>query len=150
MAKQPNKPTTAPATTPDDEADHVVIIAKAVRPKGAIAQIRSHLISNPEASVADLKAVLAAAGLDINEGTIKTTRAHTLAVLKFVHAKSSGTKTTSLEGATDAIRYYVVRNPHASVEAIAAWLKTKGVESTPHALKAGRLATLAVMGAITP
>jgi hypothetical protein len=63
--------------------------------------------------------MLAAAGLDINEGTIKTTRAQTWAVLSFIDAKTTGAKTSFLEGATDAIRYYLVRNPTASVEDIA-------------------------------
>jgi hypothetical protein len=126
MAKQstikaPPFKTPVPAITPED--DGITIIAKSSSLRsggGAIDQIRKHLVSNPEASIADLKAVLVAAGLSLADGTLRTTRTQTLAVLKFIKAKQAGEKVTSIEGGPDAIKYYVVKNPEASVETITA------------------------------
>ena len=153
MAKKPNPapakqtPAPAPPITPDD--DDVMIVAKAPRAGGgAIDQIRKHVVSNPDASLEDLKALLVASGLKCADGTIKTTRMQTLAVLRFIKAKQAGEKTTSIEGHSDAIKYYVVRHPEASVETISAWLKGKGVvDATPATVKATRTATLAVLAA---
>lgn len=153
MSKQPTKQTPAPkqqpapAITPDD--DDVQIVAKASRSGGgAIDQIRKHLVSNPSASIDDLKAMLAAAGLKCADGTLRTTRTQTLAVLRFIKAKQAGEKVSSIEGHSDAIKFYVVKNPTASVETISTWLKSKGVvDATPAAVKATRTATLAVIAA---
>ena len=152
MSKRPSKPIPAsikpapiPAIAPEDEADHIVIVAKPVRSGGgAIDQVRKHLVSNPEASLDDLKAMLSAAGLKCADGTLKTTRMQTLAILRFIKAKQAGEKTSSLECAADATRYYVVRHPDASVDAIVTWLKSKGCEATPNMVKSSKAATLAV------
>ena len=91
--------------------------------------------------------MLVASGLTCADGTLKTTRMQTLAILRFVRAKAAGAKVTSIEGGPDAIKFYVVRNPEASVEAILAWLKSKDCESTATAVKSTRAATLAVLAA---
>ena len=129
MSKKPNptpapKSAPAPATIPED--DGIVITAKTRAGGGAIDQIRRHLVSHPTASIADLRAMLLAANLDVSEGTIKTTRAQTLSVLKFLRAQQAGEKITSIEGPADAVKFYVVQHPQASVEAISAWLASKG------------------------
>jgi hypothetical protein len=148
MSKQPTKPPfKAPAPTTLED-DGIVIIAKASRSGGgAIDVLRKHLVLHPDASLADLKAMLTAAGLSLADGTLRTTRTQTLAILRFVKAKQAGEKVTSIEGGPDAIKYYVVKNPEASVETISAWLKSKGCETTPSAVKATRAATLAVIAA---
>jgi hypothetical protein len=156
MTKQPTKqtapkqqvvPTPAPATPEDDG---ITIVAKASRSGGgAIDQIRKHLVSHPEASIDDLKAMLTTAGLKCADGTLRTTRMQTLAILRFITAKQAGEKVTSIEGGPDAIKFYVVRNPAASVETITSWLKSKGCETTETAVKATRAATLAVLAATT-
>jgi hypothetical protein len=156
MSKQPPKqtpapakqtPAPAPAITSDD--DDVQIVAKASRSGGgAIDVLRKHLVSNPEASIDDLKNMLTAAGLKCADGTLRTTRTQTLAILRFIKAKQAGEKVTSIEGHSDAIKYYTVKHPDASVETISVWLKSKGVvDASATAVKATRTATLAVIAA---
>jgi hypothetical protein len=134
---------------PPPEDDGIIIVAKASRSGGgAIDVLRKHLVSNPEASIDDLKVILAAARLSLADGTLRTTRIQTLALLKFIKAKQASEKVTSIEGHSDAIKFYVVKHPEASVETIAAWLKSKGVvDATPTAVKATRAQTLAVIAA---
>jgi hypothetical protein len=150
MSKRPNptpaKQQVVATPAPAIEDDDVQIVAKASRSGGgAIDQVRKHLVSHPEASLDDLKAMLSAAGLKCADGTLKTTRMQTLAILRFVRAKAAGEKVTSIEGSVDAIRYYVVQHPQASVEQITAWLQSKGAQSTPAAVKSSRMQTLAVL-----
>jgi hypothetical protein len=139
MAKNPN-PTPAPKQTPvppptTPEDNGITIVAKASRSDGgAIDVLRKHLVSNPDASLDNLKTMLTASGLSLADGTLRTTRTQTLAILMFIKAKQDGEKTTSIEGHTDAIKYYVVKNPEASVETISAWLKGKGVVYPAHTI----------------
>jgi hypothetical protein len=142
MTKQPTK-----TATQIEEDDLVILARPSRRGTGAIGLIRQHLVANPEATVDDMKAMLTKAGQTTSDGTIKTTRMQTLSVLGFIAARKQGNKTGSVTGAPDAIRWFVCKNPEASVDAISAWLKTKGVESSASAVKAGRVATLAVIEA---
>jgi hypothetical protein len=88
MAKQSTIEAPPFKTPAPIEDDGITILANASRSGGgAIDVLRKHLVSHSDASIADLKSMLMAASLSLADGTLRTTRTQTLAVLKFVKAK---------------------------------------------------------------
>ena len=88
MAKQSTIEAPPFKTPAPIEDDGITILANASRSGGgAIDAPRKHLVSHSDASIADLKSMLMAASLSLADGTLRTTRTQTLAVLKFVKAK---------------------------------------------------------------
>ena len=86
MSKQPTNQTPAPAPTPPEDEGITIVPRPSRSGGGAIDVMRKHLVSNPDASIADLRSMLTAAGLSLADGTLRTTRTQTLVILKFIKA----------------------------------------------------------------
>jgi hypothetical protein len=94
MSKKPTTPAAKPAPAPAPtvpEDDDIKIVPKAARSGGAIEVIRRHLvITNANASIDELRAAVSSAGLTCSDGTLRTCRTQTLAILRFIKLKQAG------------------------------------------------------------
>ena len=151
MAKQstPTKTLTLPPAPPpvDDDADLVITQGrKGSSDQSATNVIRKFVVNNQDATPEQIKAELIKQGHpDISASTIKMTQTATLAVLGFIKARKAGTKTTSINGASAAARYYMVNHPEAKPDDVEKWLKGKGVDASLSTIKSIHASTHAVM-----